>query len=251
MRGGNFEFSSGTIWGTRNIIDACERQGVRKLIYVSSMSVLDHAGHTAGVPINEASPYEPHPDCRGLYTQTKLEAEKMVVEAAAQSRIRAVILRPGQIYGPGAEKIPPSGTIAVAGRWLVVGSGNHHVPFVYIENVVDAMLLAANSELPNGSIFQLVDPDGITQRQYIDHVLRAGHAVRVSYVPAWILQSAGWGIELLGKILKRSVPLTPYRIRSITPLWPCDCSQAYRQLGWRARHSLQDGLAATFPEQRR
>src|SRR5262249_41033438 len=43
MRGGNFEFSSGTIWGTRNIIEACERHGVRRLVYVSSMSVLDHA----------------------------------------------------------------------------------------------------------------------------------------------------------------------------------------------------------------
>ena len=59
------------------------------------------------------------PRARGLYTQTKLEAEKMVLAAAAD-RIHAVVLRPGQIYGAGAEKIPPSGTIGIAGRWLVV-----------------------------------------------------------------------------------------------------------------------------------
>jgi hypothetical protein len=44
MKGGNFEYHSGTIWGTRNVIDACERHGVRRLVYVSSLSVLDHAG---------------------------------------------------------------------------------------------------------------------------------------------------------------------------------------------------------------
>ncbi len=247
MRGGNFEFSSGTIWGTRNVIDACERHGVKKLVYVSSMSVLDHAGHPRGEPVNESSPYEPHPDQRGLYTQTKLEAERMVLEAAAQNRIHAVLLRPGQIYGPGAEKIPPGGTLAIAGRWLVVGSGDRYVPFVYVDNVVDAMLLAAEKDLPNGSIFQIVDSGGVRQNEYIEWVRTSGRPVRVAHVPGWFMTFAGWGVELLGKILKRSVPLTPYRVRSITPLWPCDCTRAHRQLGWEPRYTLGDGLARTFP----
>ena len=123
MRGGPFEFQAGTIWGTRNVVDACERHGVRRLVHVSSMSVLDHAGHQPDVPVNESSPYEPYPDRRGLYTQTKLEAEKTVLEAARDGRIHAVVLRPGQIYGPGSEQFPPSGTIGIAGRWLVVGIG--------------------------------------------------------------------------------------------------------------------------------
>ena len=247
MRGGNFEFSSGTIWGTRNVIDACERHGVKKLIYVSSMTVHDHAGHRPGVPVNESSPYEPHAERRGLYTQTKLQAERMVLEAAAQNRIRVVLLRPGQIYGPGAEKVPPGGTLAIAGRWLVVGAGNRCVPFVYVENVVDALLLAAEKDVPNGTIFQLVDDGAIRQNEYIEWVRRSGRPVRVSHVPAWFLMCAAWGVQLLGKILKRPVPLTPYRVRSLTPLWPCDCTAAHRQLGWQSRYTLQEGLARTFP----
>ena len=247
MKGGPFEFHSGTIWGTRNVIDACERHGVRRLVYVSSLSVLDHAGHRAGAPVNESSPCEPFPKQRGLYTQTKLEAEKMVLEAVAAQRVHAVLLRPGQIYGPGAEKFPPSGTIGLGGRWLVVGSGNHHVPLVYVDNVVDALMLAAAGDLPNGSIFQLVDPLGILQREYVDCVRRS-RPVRASYVPAWFLKLAGFGVELLGKVLKRSVPLTPYRVRSITPLWPCDCTAAHTVLGWRPRVSIEEGMERTFPE---
>jgi predicted dehydrogenase/nucleoside-diphosphate-sugar epimerase len=247
MRGGNFEYQSGTIWGTRNVIDACERHGVRRLVHVSSLSVLDHAGHRPGVPVNESAPYEPYPEKRGLYTQTKLEAERMVLEAAAARRVHAVVLRPGQIYGPGAEKVPPSGTIAIAGRWLIVGSGNHHVPLVYIDNVVDALMLAGSGDLPNGSIFQLVDPQGLTQRAYVNYARRSGR-MRASYVPPWLLNVAGFGVELLGKALKRPVPLTPYRVRSITPLWPCDCTAAHTVLGWRPRVTIQEGMAKTFPD---
>jgi nucleoside-diphosphate-sugar epimerase len=198
--------------------------------------------------VYESCPYEPHPQQRGLYTQTKLEAEKMVLEAAAEERIHAVVLRPGQIYGPGVENVPPSGTTAIAGRWLVVGPGSHHVPFVYIDNVVDALMLAGTADLPNGSIFQLVDPQGLTQRAYVNYARRI-RPVRAWYVPAWLLTLAAVGVGLLGKILKRPVPLTPYRVRSITPLWPCDCTAAHTILGWRPQISIPEGMARTFPEQ--
>jgi nucleoside-diphosphate-sugar epimerase len=226
-------------------VAACEKHKVRKLVYVSSMSVLDHAGHKPGVPVNEASPYEPHPDWRGLYTQTKLEAEKIVLDAAAKGRIHAVILRPGQIYGPGSEKTPPSGTIALAGRWLIVGNGRRMVPLVHVENVIDALLLAAERDLPNGTILQLVDPDGTSQRDYVDAVRRS-RPVKPAYVPTWFIYCAAIGVEILGRLLKRGVPLSRYRVRSIRPLWPCDCTAAERQLGWRPRISVQEGLAQMF-----
>ncbi|HEY2013024.1 MAG TPA: NAD-dependent epimerase/dehydratase family protein [Bryobacteraceae bacterium] len=247
MKGGLAEFTSGTVWGTRNIVDACERHGVHKLVYVSSMTVLHNAGHLPDAPVTEKFPYEPFAAKRGLYSQTKLEAERTVLQAVGENRIHAVILRPGQIYGPGAEKQPPAGAIALGGRWLVVGSGDHYVPFVYVENVVDALMLAAQQELPNGSIFQLVDPEGLRQKDYVDWVRRSGRRVKVSYVPAWFLKGAGWGLGVLGKMLKRQVPLSPYRVDSITPLWPCDCTAAHTQLGWSPRISLQEGMSMTFP----
>jgi nucleoside-diphosphate-sugar epimerase len=111
-------------------------------------------------------------------------------------------------------------------------------------------MLAASGDLPNGSIFQLVDPLGLSQREYVD-CARRSRPVKASYVPAWFLKLAGFGVELLGKVLKRPVPLTPYRVRSITPLWPCDCTAAHTVLGWRPRVGIQEGMAETFPEKDR
>ena len=67
MRGGAEAFESGTVWGTKNVVAACLHHGVKRLVHVSSLSVLDHAGHRKGVPITESSPIEPHPELRGGY----------------------------------------------------------------------------------------------------------------------------------------------------------------------------------------
>jgi nucleoside-diphosphate-sugar epimerase len=108
-------------------------------------------------------------------------------------------------------------------------------------------MLAATRDLPNGAVFQLVDPLGLMQREYVDYARRAGRPVRAWYVPAWFLKLAGFGVELLGKALHRPVPLTPYRVRSITPLWPCDCTAAHTTLGWQPRIGIQAGMRLTFP----
>ena len=96
-------------------------------------------GARAGVPANETSPYEPHPAAARPLHPDQAGGRKNGARRRRGNRMHAVVLRPGQIYGPGAEKVPPWGTISLAGRWLVVGSGDRHVPLVYVENVVDAL----------------------------------------------------------------------------------------------------------------
>jgi predicted dehydrogenase/nucleoside-diphosphate-sugar epimerase len=246
MRGGTEAFESGTVWGTKNIVAACLRHGIRRLVYVSSLSVLDHAGHPKGVPITESSPIEPHPELRGAYSQTKLIAENLVLDAIRMQNLPAVILRPGQIFGPGAEKTPPSGVIGLAGRWLVMGSGRLPLNLVYVEDVVDALLAAATKPDVSGRVFQLVDPATLTQREYIEAAKRYGSAPRVSYVPKLALYTLALGVELLGRVLHRSVPLSRYKIRSLAPISPFDGSAARDQLGWTPAVGTREGLLRTF-----
>jgi nucleoside-diphosphate-sugar epimerase len=246
MRGGTESFESGTVWGTKNVVAACLRHGIRRLVYVSSVSVLDHAGHPKGVAITESSPQEPHPELRGAYSQTKLIAENLVLDAIRMQNLPAVILRPGQIFGPGAEKTPPSGVIGLAGRWLVMGSGRLPLNLVYVEDVVDALLAAATKPDVSGRVFQLVDPTTLTQREYIEAAKRYGSAPRVSFVPKLVLYTLALGVELLGRVLHRSVPLSRYKIRSLAPISPFDCSAARDELGWTPAVGTREGLLRTF-----
>ena len=244
MKGGKEEFEQGTVWGTRNIIDACVRHNAQ-LIYVSSMSVADHAGHADGVPVTEQSPYEPHPDRRGVYTQTKYRAEQMVLDAIRDQGLRAVVVRPGQIFGPGAEHVTPNGVIGLAGRWIVAGNGTRMLPLVYRDDVVDALLLAERSERAWGQVVNVVDPAAITQNDYLQWAGRT-QTLRVLRWPVWVLWILAFKIELLGKMLKRDVPLTRYKIRSLKPLWPFDVAKARDVLGWSPRVGTLDGLKRTF-----
>ena len=245
MKGGAADFQRGTVVGTRNVIDACLKHNVQRVIYVSSMSVLEQAVRHAG-KVTESWPLEPHPELRGAYTQTKLEAERMVLAAAQDRGLPVVVIRPGMIFGSGVEPSSPAGSFAMFGRWIVVGSGSLALPLVYVDDVVDALLLGSSRPGLEGKLVNLVDPAVITQREFVQIVRGAKPDIKVSYVPKFVLMTAAVGIEALGRLLKRNVPLSRYRIRSIRPLPNADQTAAQEQLGWTPRVGVAEGLRRTF-----
>jgi predicted dehydrogenase/nucleoside-diphosphate-sugar epimerase len=246
MKGNPADFQRGTVVGTRNVIDASLKHRVQRVVYVSSLSVLDHAGSHAG-KVNEAWPLEPHAELRGAYTQTKLEAERMVMAAAKERGLPAVAIRPGVIFGPGVEPSCPAGGFAMFGRWIVVGNGSLPLPLVYVDDVVDALLLGSSRPGMEGALVNLVDPALVTQREFIQIAQAAKPKIKASYIPRPVLMTASVGIEALGRLLKRSVPLSRYRIRSIRPLHDFDQAAAQQQLGWTPRVGVVEGLRRTFP----
>jgi predicted dehydrogenase/nucleoside-diphosphate-sugar epimerase len=241
-QGGPAAFEQATIWGTRNVVDACLKHGVKRLVYVSSLSVVDHVGHRTGDPVTEDSPLEPFPARRSLYTQSKFEAERMVRQASKERGLPVVVLRPGKIFGPGAERAAPNGVINFAGWWTVAGGGSRNVPFVFVADVLDALIEAAVRPEAVGETVNLVDTTPVDQNEYIRHA-RPSRVVRV---PVVALMTGAWMVELLGKILKRKPPVTRYNIRSLKPLYPFDVSRAEHVLGWRPRVGTREGLRRTF-----
>lgn len=247
MRGSPRAFEAGTVWGTRNIVDACIKHGTSRLVYVSSMSVFDHAGRDPAKAMTEKSALEPHPGWRGAYTQTKLTAENYVKDAIREKNLPAIIIRPGQIFGPGAERVTPNGTLALAGRWIAIGAPEQTLPLIYLDDVVDALLLAGESNAALGRVVNVVDPDTVTQQAYLDRVRRKlGPQLRLMRVPTNVFMVLASGVEMLGKMLRRDVPLTRYRVRSLRPLANFDLTAAREALGWQPRVGLQRGLDATF-----
>ncbi len=245
MKGSPADFQRGTVAGTRNVIDACLKYRVTRMVYVSSLSVLEHAGRHAG-KVAETWPLEPHAELRGAYTQTKLEAERMVMTAAKEQGLPAFVIRPGVIFGPGVEPSCPAGSFAMFGRWIVVGSGSLPLPLVYVDDVVDALLLGLSQPALEGKLVNLIDPTVVTQREFIHMAQAAKPKIKASYVPKPVLMAAAVGIEALGRLLKRGVPLSRYRIRSIRPLSNFDQTAAREQLGWTPRVGVADGLRRTF-----
>jgi predicted dehydrogenase/nucleoside-diphosphate-sugar epimerase len=239
MKGSWLDHQGGTIEGTRNVLASCRKHGVEKLVHVSSLSVIDWAGAEPFTPVDEQTPFEPHAETRGSYTRAKLEAEKLVAAEAA-SGLPAVILRPGQIFG---RRIPLM-TAAIArragGRHLVLGDGELPLPLIYIDDVVDALLLAAKSGLHHGEVIQLVDPEAWTQNQVLAEVY--GPSARVVRIPRAVMMTMGRASEVVLGLIGKESPVSQYRLRSALALRRFESHQAETLLGWKPLVGVREGI---------
>lgn len=242
IRGPWLSHQGGTVEGTRNVLDACKKFAVEKLVHVSSMSVLESAsGDRTDVPVCESTPLEPRAEERGHYTRAKLLAEQLVSQYTRDFGLPTVILRPGLIFGG---KLPlVGGAVArkIGKRWLILGNGDVRLPLVHLDDVVDAIVLAADGPLHQGQIIQLVDDWTPTQLE----LLRMAHPdARIIRFRRSILFTLGWLSKLILGLLKRPSPLAPYRLRSALARRVYRCDNA-NLLGWRPRHTA--AVRAQFP----
>jgi nucleoside-diphosphate-sugar epimerase len=249
MRGGWEEHERSTVSGTRNVVEACRRHGVRKLVHISSLSVVDWAGSAGGV-LSEDSPCEPHPERRGHYTRAKLEAERIVRAAVADGGLPALILRPGQIFGGALPLLTAAVARRLGRRWVVLGDGRLGLPLVYLDDVVDAVAAALDAPLAGGEIIQLVDPHRLTQDEVLAAALPSGS--RTGHLPRALLFAAGWLSEVLLAPLRRQSPVSVYRLRSALARLDFGSERARQLLGWTPRVGVAEGIrrsAARSPGQ--
>jgi predicted dehydrogenase/nucleoside-diphosphate-sugar epimerase len=240
MKGGGIEHQCGTVTGTRNVLEACVRHGVEKLVHISSLSVVDWAGAPAGAVLNEESSLEPRAEERGDYTRAKLEAERLVSEYTREHGLRSVILRPGQIFGGRTPLLTPAVARWAGGRWLVLGDGRLRLPLVYIDDVVDGILLAAESPLGGGEVIQLVDEEPWTQNDVLHAAV--GEPLRVVRVPRPLVFALGKVSELLLRPLGRPSPLSAYRLRSALAQRRFESRRAHDLLSWSPRVGVREGI---------
>lgn len=237
MSGRAEDFQRGTVAGTRHVIDSVLKHRVPKLVYVSSLSVLHAAAARPGVKLTEAWPLEPRPAARGAYTQSKLEAEQLVTAAVRDRGLPAVIVRPGQVFGPGAPLLTPAVARRLGNRLIVLGNGELVLPLVHVADVVEALVCAGRRPEGDGSIFQIVDDAGVTQN---DLARRAGRPI--VHIPRPVVYALAWGVHLLCRLLGRAAPLSVYRVRSALAPISFDCTAARTKLGWQPVVGTRAGL---------
>jgi 2-alkyl-3-oxoalkanoate reductase len=133
------DFYATDVQGTENIIIACHKNKVKKLIYTSSPSVVFGSNNIDGA--NEQIPYPDKYLCN--YSKTKAIAEKMVLRANGSKGLATVCIRPHLIWGPGDPHLLPRIIERAKNKKLFrVGEGKNLVDMIYIDNAVDAHIKA-------------------------------------------------------------------------------------------------------------
>lgn len=241
--GSEASFHGPNVTGTRNVVTACRGRHDTVLVHTSSPSVVFDGTDMEGV--DERVPYPAR--FHAPYPRTKARAEQIVRRAAARG-LAAVILRPHLIWGPGDNHLVPR--ILARGRRLRrIGDGRNRVDTIYIDNAVDAHLLAARRLLADrtlaGRIYFVSQDEPVPLWDMIDRILAAGGhpPVRGCISPRTALFAAAVLERLYGWLrIRREPPLTRFVVRELATAHWFDIAAARRDLGYRPRVDTAEGL---------
>ncbi len=225
------------VFGTQNVVNAAVEAGVERFVHVSSVAVYGFPQDCA----NEETRYPCIDD--DLYVTTKQRAEQIVRSAHAHRRLPATIVQPSEIYGPydqGWTLIPLR--MLKKGKMMLPGGGHGIIQPVFVDDVVDGILLAAENG-KTGEGYILSGPSVVTVRQYFERLGELVGAGPMRSVPDWVANGAASVSEVWGSFSGRPPMLTRAALRYISKQGTFAHEKARRELGYRPRVSLDEGTA--------
>ena len=169
---------------TRNLLDELVKQKcLKRLVNISSFAVYTNRGKPRGRWLDETCQVEPNPELRAdAYDFAKTKQDEIVFEYGKRFDLPYVIVRPGCVFGPGNYGVTGRVGIGTFGMFLHLG-GFNRIPFTYVENCADAIVLAGLTEGVNGEAFNVVDDDLPTSREFLRLYKKNVRRFRSIYVP--------------------------------------------------------------------
>ena len=235
----NSHYDEVNVGGTRIVLEEAFKVGVKKFIYTSTCGV---HGNVDVPPADENSPIQP----ADYYQRTKYEAEPLVLEYHRKG-MPAVILRPAAIYGPGdPERFYMIFKRVSRGTFPMFGSGKTLYHPLYIDNLVDALMLAMEPGKGDGEAYLIADEEFVQIETLVRKVGQAlGVNVQIPHFPILPLMIAGHLCEKVCKPFKITPPIFPRRVDWYRQNRAFNIAKAKRDLGYNPRIGLDEGLKRT------
>jgi nucleoside-diphosphate-sugar epimerase len=239
---GNYEkFYQANVIGTRNVVEACIANRIKRLVYVSTPSI--YFDYKSRINVKETDPL---PEPVSNYAATKLLAEEEVDKAFANG-LATITIRPRALFGPGDTVIFPRLIPRLqSGRLPILGDGENIVDLTYIENVVDALLLCAESPSNTlGKKYNISNGEPVKIWKLVDHIcdeLDLPHPKRkISYFTA---NAAATILEVLYNLIPTHAepPLTRISVSMLANNTTLDISTAKSELGYKPKVSVDEGF---------
>lgn len=249
-------FERTNIGGTRNILEACRRNKVQRLVFTSSPSVVFNDDHLSGV--DETIPLGT--DFPADYPRTKAEAERIALAADRPGGLRVTSLRPHLIFGEGdMNLLPRIVNRAKAGRLRIVGAGDNRVDLSYIDNVVDAHLcaekaLASPSPTAGGRAYFITNGEPVELWTWINNLLEQ---LQLEPVRRRISLQAAHRVGGICEFLWRTLrlggepPMTRFVASELAKDHWFNIEAAKRDLRYEPKISMREALDRTLPWLRR
>ena len=224
------------VQGTKNLLESAIGAGVQRFVHCSTIGV--HGG-IKNPPANEETPYGPGDH----YQDSKTEAERLVLKYMVEDRIPGVVIRPGSIYGPRDLRFLKLFK-SIKNRWfMMLGSGQVNFHMVYIDDLIDGMLLCGTKANSLGRVYILAGEAPVTLNQLVQFIAEAigvtPPQLRFPVAPVYV---AGFLCELVCKPLGINPPLYRRRVDFFRKNRSFDISKARRELGFQPKIDVRTGI---------
>lgn len=234
---------------TRNLLDACVHHGsLKRFVNVSSFTVYTNRGNPGGRLLDETAQVERRPVVRGApYCFAKVKQEEIVSEYGIKHHLPYVHIRPGAVYGPGNEQIHGRVGLGTFGIFLHLGGANS-LPLTYVVNCAEAIVLAGLVKGIDGEVFNVVDDELPTSRQFLIQYkkqvkrfpsLYIGHGLSYILCLFWEKYSK-WSQGQLPNVYNRKVWHTTWKRTRYSNV------KLKERLGWIQKIPTSEGLEMYF-----
>ena len=242
------EIKQVNVVGTRNVLEASAAGCVERFVHLSTTDVYGYPGRHGidekHVPAGFSN----------WYSETKRAAEAEVRRIEQRRGLNAVILRPATVYGPRSDDVVGDIARAIRKRQMVLVDGGRAVAgLLYVENLVDAAVLALRNDEALGEAFNLTDGSDITWKRFLGDIAEGlGYPQPRWSLPYGVAFSLASALEHGYRFLRRTtrVKTRPLLSRQAVHVLGRDQEfsnrKAREMLRWEPRVLYQDGLAATI-----
>jgi nucleoside-diphosphate-sugar epimerase len=231
-------FRAVTVDGTRHLLDACRGKGLRRFVYFSPFTALGFSRDTAG--LDEDAPCVK----TGIpYSDTKVEAERLVAQLGQQYGIPFTIVRPANVIGAGSLWARDVLDLLYRGLTPIVGDGTAPGALVHVQNLVDGVILAAESEQAAGRTYHFVDDYAVTWAEYITTLGSWVGRQPQGRIPTALAWRIGAGAERISALFGIRSPASRIAAGIMGRNHMVSSRRAREELGWAPRVTYPEALA--------
>lgn len=228
-----------SVRAVRQALDVAIAAGAARFVHFSSIAAM---GVDYAPGADERAPVVTGPDYR--YGVTKGVSEHVVLAAHAAGEIACTIIRPGDVYGPGSRAwITEPLAMARKGRLLLPDGGRGTFTPVYIDDLLDGVMLAAGLDSGRGQIFILAGDGGVPCREFFAHHWRwAGRRGVPPGLPLAVARQVTRAVWELNRRLGKRDETCPDAILMLARPGAYSIDKARRLLGYAPKVSLAEGM---------
>jgi nucleoside-diphosphate-sugar epimerase len=242
------EIAAINVEGTRNLLAASVAASVERFVHFSTTDVYGYPGGSAVDETYAATRF------RNWYAQTKRAAEHEVRRVDEAHALDAVVLRPATAYGPRSTDVVGEIARAIRNRRMFLVDGGRAVAGLsYVENVVDAAILALLHEAAPGQAFNISDGLDVTWKEFTDALAQGLGCSEVRWsLPYWVADGLGFSLEHSYRALRKTTRLKTPPLLSRQAVHVLGRNQDFSNhkarelLGWEPRIDYAAGLEATL-----